>query len=338
MKKLLTTTAIAGSIFGFATAAQAETKIGGALNWDFSTQEIPSTGTKDTGPDGVGMWFELDIKNQVELNNGMTATGHVEKMGNDEFDASLMFNAGNTSFGFQQDDMDAADNDMTPFVGDNHDDQVKDVSYSSGQGSVHGAAGFALVQKVGEGKIIALYTPNNKADEAGNNDEKNHINEASDGSGYEIGYNGGVPGVDGLKVNVAYASRSEADESVAGTEDQKATTFGANYNFGQVTVGFNYTDFEGNQISGDDDRYDEEHTGLGAVFAVNDNVSLGVARTKVEWETAASKTADEEITSISLGYNLGPVTVAATHYQMEGASGETNNDSDGFHLTSTIKF
>ncbi len=337
MKKLLTTTAIASSIFGFATAAQAETKIGGSLNWDFHTQEIPSTGTKDTGPDGVGHFFELDIKNKVELNNGMTATGHVEKMGNNEFDASLMFTAGNTSFGFQQDDMDAADNDMTPFVGDNHDDQVSGVSYSSGKGSVHGSAGFGVVQKVGAGKIIALYTPNNDSDETGNNNEKDHINEASAGSGYEIGYNGGVPGVDGLKVNVAFASKTEADDSVAGTGKAEVTTVGANYNFGQVTVGFNYADFDGkNTASGSNDD-DEEHTGLGAVFAVNDNVSLGIARTKVEF-AKSTLTADEEITSLSLGYNLGPVTVAATHYQMENNKGTVNRDSDGFHLTSTIKF
>lgn len=335
MKKLLTTTAIAGSILGFASAAQAELKIGGSMNWDYGTQEIPSTGTKDTGPDDLGVEHEIDLKNTVDLDNGMTATAHMELIGSEFSDSSFMINAGDTSFGVQQDDLDAADNDMTPFVHTNHDDQVSGIGYSSGKGSIHGNQSFAFTQKIADGKIIALYAPNNSS-ASGDDNDTSSVNQASGGSGYEIGFNGGV-GVDGLKINVAFASKTAADDSVANAEKEEATTFGANYNFGQIAVGFNRTDFQGADSQGGADDDDETHTGIGATFAVNDNVSFGIARTTVEFDDT-DLSSDEETTSISVGYNLGPVTVGATHYQLENDGGVSGTDADGLHLTSTIKF
>jgi hypothetical protein len=335
MKKLLTTTAIVGSILGFASAAQAELKIGGSMQWDFNTQEAPATGTKNTGPDDLGVEHEIDLKNTVDLNNGMTATAHMELVGGEITDSSFMINAGDTSFGVQQDDMDIADNDMTPFVHTNHDDQVAGIGYSSGLGSIHGSQSFAFTQKVADGQIIALYAPNNSA-ASGDDNDASSINQASAGSGYEIGYNGGI-GVDGLKINVGFASKTAADESVSTAEKEEATTFGANYNFGQIAVGFNYVDYTGPLSAGGASDDDKQQLGIGATFAVNDNVSFGIARTTVEFDDT-DLTADEETTSISVGYNLGPVTFGATHYQLENDGGSTGTDADGLHLTTSISF
>ena len=335
MKKLLTTTAIAGSILGFASAAQAELKIGGSMQWDFNTQEAASTGQKNTGPDDLGVEHEIDLKNTVELNNGMSAKAHMELIGGNITDSSMMISAGDTSFGVQQDDMDMADNDMTPFIHTNHDDQVKTATYSSGLGSIHGSQSFALSQKVGDGSILILYSPNNSS-ASGDDNDLSSVNGASGGSGYEIGYNGGV-GVDGLKVNLAVASKTAADDSVANAEETEVTTFGANYNFGQFAVGFNYADYSGPDSRGGANDDDKEQLGIGATFALNDNVSIGIARTEVEFADT-DITSDEEITSFSIGYNLGPVTIGATHYQMENQGGTTNEDADGVHVTSSIKF
>ena len=112
---------------------------------------------------------------------------------------------------------------------------------------------------------------------------------------------------------------------------------GVAYNFGQIAAGIQYNDEEGADPRSGANDDDKEHTGMGVTFAVNDQITLGVEMTKVEFADT-DLTSDEEGRSVGVGYNLGGVSVTAQLLEVENAGGTANKDAEAFLIRIKQKF
>lgn len=325
MKKLLLTTGLVSGLL-MSASAMAEVKVGGSIEMNYGSTETATTATKNSGPGSLTFETELDISSSKELDNGMTLGLHMEMMDSTLGDIGMRFSSGNTTFYMGTDDMDAADNYVVPGVGDLiFDTLVNGNSFDGNKGTIHSYSAFGLeVKDIAGGTITALYAPTGSS---GNASDGTSGQLASSGSAYEVGYNGSA-GVEGLTLQLAYANNQSADStSTAG--DATVTQVGAAYNFGSIAVGAQINDYEGADPRGAGNDDDEKHTGIGATFAVNDQITLGIEMTEVDF-ASTSKTSDEEGRSIGVGYNLGGVSVTAQLLEVQNSGGTANKDSEAF--------
>ena len=187
--------------------------------------------------------------------------------------------------------------------------------------------GLGIQQVTPFGTITGQYFPRASSQQASNDG----VATVDIADAYELHFRGDL-GVKGLSVNLG---RNVVTAPTAGTaligENQKGTAYGIGYNFGQFAIGAqqNKTD-NNNDVSGS--KIDTKSTELGATFAATKEISIGVTHVKTDGTfRAASNTvmaADEKIKSLTVGYNLGAITMSATAAKLDDARGISGNDSD----------
>jgi len=194
------------------------------------------------------------------------------------------------------------------------------------------AAGFGIVQAIpGAGLTAsAWYAPQNG--DFGVRDQYN-ANGAVTGirnSAYELGVVGtGALGVKGLSLRY-FVNKEEG--SYAGIADIKGKAYGIGYQTGPFGIGIEkHTQNRTAGTSTVDADLDTKTYGL--TYAVNPNVTLGLVQSKTDVTGLTNSGKNEKVTSLQLGYNLGPVAVVAAYSKGEnvqgnGASGATASPSD----------
>jgi len=109
------------------------------------------------------------------------------------------------------------------------------------------------------------------------------------------------------------------------------TVYGANYNFGNITVGAQNTNYDG--ATGTSYVYGEgksiDALSYGATVAVNDQFSLGVQYAELDGDGI---TVNEEITSLTAGYNLGGATITLQYHEAENVDGAAGSDGEAVEL------
>ena len=187
--------------------------------------------------------------------------------------------------------------------------------------------GLGVQQVTPFGTITGQYFPRASAQQAGNDGvATGDIDDA-----YELHFRGDL-GVKGLSVNLG---RNVVTAPTAGVvnvgEDQKGTAMGIGYNLGQFALGIQQNKTENNNnVSGS--KVDTKSTEVGATFAATKEISIGVTHVKTEGtfraDTNTRMAADEKIKSLTVGYNLGAITLSATAAKLDDARGVSGNDSD----------
>jgi len=71
-------------------------------------------------------------------------------------------------------------------------------------------------------------------------------------------------------------------------------------------------------------------TAFAAAYAINKDLSIGVIKAEADRNTAG--TTDQTVKGINLGYNLGPVALAAGYAKTKDAQGTTGADNDVFMI------
>jgi hypothetical protein len=336
-KLLLSSALISG--LALAGSAVAETKISGNLDISLGSR---SANTAQDSSSGFGSETQINISNSGDLNNGMSysagfslesdSNAGTAGSGTDGFEGTyLNINlAEGSMLHFGSDKFPALDGTVTPKVSVAADTLVGNGSGGTGGLYVDGSAldivekqGVGFLQDLGGmGNVGIYYTPNAAID--GNdaaNDTVNFTETTNSGIGYQFR---GNLGVEGLTVLLGEEKVDATGAIVAGTnEDRKARNIGVSYNFGQFTVG-------ASQIDNDQtDGTEHESKEYGATFAVNDNLSIGISYHETE-DSASTSTADEEITMVQAGYNLGGVYMSVNYAQMENRGGLAANGDDDF--------
>jgi len=187
--------------------------------------------------------------------------------------------------------------------------------------------GLGIQQVTPFGTITGQYFPRASAQQAGNDGvATGDIDDA-----YELHFRGDL-GVKGLSVNLG---RNVITAPTAGVtdvgENQKGTAMGIGYNLGQVAVGIQQNKTENNNnVSGS--KVDTKSVEIGATFAATKEISIGITHVKTDGTFRATSNtpmaADEKIKSLTVGYNLGAITMSATAAKLEDARGVSGNDSD----------
>ena len=349
MKKLLLTTALAGATL-VASNAIAQTTVTGNLDIGYKMFGAEGGTGNTQSMNGFGRESQINIQNKGKLNNGMdyAAGFSIEHEGGqtttrESFNENTFIDiiSGNTTLTISQDHIQSSHRTAATFVGL----IAEDLTNTSGNGATadifmdtvganpYQALGVGIVQNVPNiGSFSALYVPSNIAAGDGGHDDDSAIDGDAE-SGYEIGFLGSL-GVKGLSAHAFYNKSDRTDVSTS-LRDTKGTNIGASYNFGQITVGYNYKKAEVGTVT-QDIKQDE----FGLAYAVSPNLTIGANYTKTKDDSKAAPT-DAKSKSIAVGYNLGAIALTAQVAKVEdytGVGATTNDDADVVYLRASTKF
>jgi len=181
----------------------------------------------------------------------------------------------------------------------------------------------------GASKSIATGTSNMSflAADIGNSNSIS-LYEGTGESAYELGFTGTL-GVKGLNVLAFYNSSQEIDAN-AGQPKYTGKVVGANYNFGQFSVGADWRKQE-NAVNSTT-SITATGKSVGVAYAATPNFSVGATYAKASLGGTAAYISgynDTEKTKIiSAGYNLGPVVINAQARETKALGGSTTTNGD----------
>ena len=360
MKKLLLTTAIAGSAL-LAGNAIAQTTVSGQLDLNYKAISSDKAADGVSSMRGFGKEWQLNIQNKGKLNNGMDFAAGFSlehdgtQTGTPALDENVYidFISGNTTFTVGTDHIQNSDRTAANFVGL----IAEDITNSSGGSIVADvfladvgadpvqAYGFGITHNIpGMAAISAWYAPTKaKIDATGaavhvGNDDQAFEN--TNESAYEIGITGSF-GVKGLNAHAFMNKQDKSDGFAATDRDIKGYNYGLNYNFGQVTAGYNYKKTQ-NQVAATTEavasKGDIKQNEYGIAYAVSPNLTVGANYTKSDAEATGTTKADAKSKSIAVGYNLGPVALTAQAARLENYTGVSGVDADVVLVRASTKF
>jgi len=364
MKNMLTRTALVGSaLLLSATLANAQTTVSGNLAINYKGVSSDKSDAARKGYQFFGKEAQINIANKGKLSNGMEyAAGFSLELdgadvnSNNSYNNALLqgatnentyidFIAGNTTVTFGADHIQNPDNSMANLVGIiDMDDAVSGVqgttintavtSFVTTANSAYQAYGVGVIQTIPNiGKISVNYTPD-RTNGLANGDTlsvntTNNLSTQYDvgNSAYEIGFVGDL-GVKGLQVQTFM---NKSDSGIAGAADLKGEMYGARYNFGQITVAAQ----RGVSKSAAAAPITIESDSFGVAYAVTPALSVGLSYGKTD---KTLTTADETIKQLSVGYNLGAVTVGASYAQVDNLGNIAAVDGDSIVFQASTRF
>jgi hypothetical protein len=343
MKKLLLTTALIGSTL-VAGNAIAQTTVTGNLNISYKAMSVEPTTANTTSGRGFGNEQQINIQNKGKLNNGLDyAAGF--SIENDAAQTGTLFNenvyidliSGNTTVTIGQDHIQNIDRSTSTLIGGMEAGDLA-LGNSTAAGTSQSifltapgadpaqAYGVGIIQTIPSfGKLSALYVPSNSAQ--GNTTGGDKTFNEGDVAAYEIGFNGDL-GVKGLNVNLF---RNQANKFHTDAEKRTGENYGLSYNFGTVTVGYDRK--KDGSVNGTSDTVQD---GFGVAFAATPTLSVAANYTKADKDGA--NIADAKAKTVTVGYNLGAVSLFATYSQLENITGVAGADRDVVYLAARTSF
>jgi len=357
MKKLMLTTAIASVL---TTAAIAQTSITGELRLSYkdvsAAKGLANNSTKDTSY-GFGAEQQINIATKGKLNLGGLDYAAGFSIENDGEQTGTLFNenvymdltnaSSGTTISFGRDHIQRSDSDTsaTNLVGFTPNELSQTTNATNGGTwfaqnlgpAVSQQYGIALLQNTPVGRFSYNYVPNNAAPAAvtavGNgtapitatltgNAGSEAVNPNTT-SAYEYGFVGNLT-VNGLQVH--YFKAKNDDFAIAtNTVGAESKNYGVRYNFGQFSLGANKKVYNSEAAT----LTETTETAYAAAYAVNKDLSIGVIKAKADRNTSGI---DQTVKGINLGYNLGPVALAAGYAKNSDAAGNSGADVDVFMI------
>jgi hypothetical protein len=193
--------------------------------------------------------------------------------------------------------------------------------------------GFGIIQAIPAAGLTASawYAPNNG--DFGVRDQYN-ANGAVTGirnSAYELGLTGAnVAGVKGLSLRYFY---NKEEKSTLLTNDIDGKSYGIAYQTGPFGIGAekHTQNRTAGTATADSDLTTKTY---GVTYAASQNVTLGLAQLRTDTVGLVK----EKITSLQLGYNLGPVAVIAAYSKGEDVGGVVGVDNTEGAIRLSTKF
>jgi hypothetical protein len=351
MKKLMLTSALAGLLVSGSAIAQ--TTISGELRVNLKATEAKvASGTTTQSKRGFGHEQQINFATKGKLNVGGLDYAAGFSMENDGAQASTLFNentyiditnaSSGTTLSIGLDHIQRSDSDRSAavLVGFTPNELSTDghslSRFRQNLGpAVSQGMGIAVLQAIPNfGTLSYNYVPTTINQTAAStttstigSGASENLLENNQESGYEYGFTGGF-GVKGLNT---YYFKSAAQQETGASTKAEAKSWGANYNFGQFTVG--YADKTHNlgttsevqtnvttaaMVAGE---HKEKH--YGAAYAVNQQMTVGLLYAKAE---VAGSSVETKLKGINIGYNLGPVNATIGYAQTSDVNGTAGND------------
>ena len=332
--KLLMTTAIAGT-FAFAGASFAETKVIGNLETTFNAM---SNDTKINSGRTVDAETNIGLTGSKELDNGLKATyGFIIENGNSDTEY-LTVGTDTVNIAVGTDFGNNLSSSAVPHVGDQAGSIVRSSISSTTTitganipvANVHNASHVALNIKGMGGTITARYSPDLSNTRGSATNIAGDVGE----SGTEFLYSGNL-GVDGLTLIVGQGNVTALTDT--GSKDGKHQKLGVAYNFGQFAIGVEKQKSETAEAAAAQDETDTNRAGIS--FAVNDSLTLGLNYQETELTTNGAKIGkDEEVTMVSIGYNLGGLGIQIQYAQVDNLLNSSGSDAEALQIRTIQNF
>ena len=374
MKKILTTTALASALVLSASYGYAQTTITGQLDLGYKAYEAKKTAKASESYRGFTRETQINVQNKGKLSNGIDYTaGFAWEIDGSESVSNggtatnndgtthgafsentyINFISGNTTLHLGADHIQNPNFEITNLAGGvadiddlvaerrqagnsaaNTDSSLAAIHKTNDASSGSQRHGLGLIQNLGFARASVFYAPGGDA-------------MANDGSGNSLGTDAGqsqievmVRGDMGVKGLDAFVYRGNQKSDTPGTtgsaEDVTGMKYGLSYNFGQFSVAASQSKVESTA------SIDAKTTSLGAAFAVNKELTIGLIHSKTSADgvttSAISATPDEKLKAINIGYNLGPVVANAVLVDSENVGGVNGTDPRVFFVNLTTKF
>ena len=190
--------------------------------------------------------------------------------------------------------------------------------------------GAAILQKTPIGTFSYNYAPENAAPSVSED-----VNQNTKGA-QEYGFVGDL-GVKGL--NAYYFKNKDLGTVTTTVIEAEGRSFGASYNFGQVSVGYADKKYNPAAVSGSLLETKEKHYGL--AYAVNKDLTIGALYAKADQTgggIASVQTGTQKVKAIQVGYALGPVDLTASYAKNTDMLGVSGNDTDAAMVRLIGKF
>jgi hypothetical protein len=353
MKKLLTTTAIAGSALLMAANVQAQTTVKGQVHLVYKAISNESPVGKGMGSNrGFGKETQLDVQTKGKLNNGLDyGAGFSIEHDGDELsktdttvNTSGMFNenvyidiiAGKTTFTVGADHVQNPDFTITNLAGFRADPE--DLLNGSGNSNASTQAGLypgngttryssfgaGIIQDFGLAKGSYYYVPGGTVQGDTGGTTFAGSNDATE-SGHEFMLRGDL-GVKGLDATLFY-SHQDSEGTAA---DAVGRMLAAKYNFGQITLA---GEIKRNTAA---TAITTEGTSLAAGYAVNKDVTVAIGQARAERKQPGA--IEEKNNFVQIGYSLGPVLAGVAFSDGSNIGGVASNDAKVLYLQLSTAF
>ena len=353
--KLLTTTAIAGLLISGAAVAQ--TTVSG--NLDLTYKAITNKSTKGNSARGFGKETQINIANKGKLNNGVdyVAGFSIEHDGQESGSAAsasttsgtAMFNEnvyidfimGSTTLTIGADHIQNPDYEATNITGMADLDEIisgvkaGSAAYTTTIGSPYSSFGLGLVQDVGVGKFSVYYAPSQAAIAGDSHGAFSTFSSYVDGSNstYEVGFRGNL-GVKGLDASLFYNS-TDANDRVTNSNSADNYKAQAKYTIGAVTAAVSRAELDTNTSALSTTK---KTTAVALGYALNKDVTVSIGRAETDSGVATTSSLDEEITAITVGYNLGPVAAGFSVGKVDNYANTADSNGKTAQFTLSTKF
>lgn len=330
MKKLLTTSALAGALtFVAATASVAQTTVSGSLDLTLRGQSRSASAGADSD-NLFGRETQINVANKGKLNNGMDYAAGFSL----EFDGGgslaegagstsnenvyINFISGSTTLTVGVDHIQNPKQDLLNSTIDVLDEAVT-VSGSAfnypGNGIAKESIGAGIVQTLAPGVTASVWYAPNARNEGTANDGAaisagNDTSNANGNGVYEVGLRAKNVGGSGIDVEAWNSSR---EKGVNETSDETGRALSLNYTKGAFGAGA--TLIKNKSATSVEKDIKLAHL----TYAMSKELSASLVYGVVDLQNS---TADEKLTGIQIGYNLGPVGVgiAVTKQENIGAA------------------
>jgi hypothetical protein len=190
--------------------------------------------------------------------------------------------------------------------------------------------GVAILQKTPFGTFSYNYAPENAAPSVSED-----VNQNTKGA-QEYGFVGDL-GVKGL--NAYYFKNKDLGTVTTTVIEAEGKSFGASYNFGEVSVGYADKKYNPAAASGALLETKEKHYGL--AYAVNKDLTIGALYAKANQTGGgihSSQTGTQKVKAVQVGYALGPVDLTASYAKNTDMLGVSGNDTDAAMVRLIGKF
>ena len=357
------TTAIASVL---TTAAIAQTTITGELRLNYKDVGMAkgATGALAVSDSNYGFGAEqqINIQTKGKLNlagldyaAGFSIENDGEQTGGTLFNENVYMDFTNASSGttisFGRDHIQRSDSDFsaTNLVGftPNELSQIDNATaggtwFNQNLGPATSQAyGIALLQKTPVGTFSYNYVPNNPKPTGVAVSDSTTLGNLANVAGvagseavnpnttsaYEYGFVGDLT-VKGLQAHYFKSANDDYQQVYASGVAHKAEAknYGVRYNFGQFSAGANKKVYNSEAATTLTETTEKAYA---VAYAVNKDLTIGVIKADASQNTG---TIDQVTKGINLGYNLGPVALAAGYAKTSDAKGATGADVDVFMI------
>ena len=338
-------------------SAIAQTTISGNLDLSYNAVSASTNTVTGNSYRGFGKESQLNFANKGKLSNGIDyAAGFSWEIdGPDTLTTAaalenhyIDFIMGNTTISISSDHVNNTDQTLVNPVGYGYtggDGIGNSVSIYPKNLADNNGLGFGVTHNFGVLRATLNYQPNSES--VSSNDVANSLVstnvETATNSSRSLVLQGDL-GVKGLNVLAGKKmQRKEVSATNSAATDLDGTRLSVAYTVGQFTLagdkiklgGQNPTHSGGALLTG---NHELEGKSIGLAFAVNKELSIGAYQATAESNQKAIAAEKEKTKAITLGYNLGAVTLQAQYKDTENNAGLAANDGKTGGIKLSTKF